>query len=373
MMWGAQVIVFFLLVQDLVLYLCMVFNFKDYFGKTPASWPNITVLIPARNEEDNIKACLEALEQLDYPSENLQVILGNDGSEDHTEELMKTWQSTQSHCLFLNINEAPANSTMTGKANALNQMAKLADGEYLLFTDADCKVGAGWAKEMVGAAVQADASLVTGITAVEGRQLFGKLQAMDWWLTLGMVKVFADLNTKVTSMGNNMLIKKSLYEKLGGFEKLPFSVTEDFELAKAVSQLGYRSIHQVSQNSLLETKPVADYWGLLRQRKRWMRGAMGLTLIWKVLLALQVLFFPSIIFLTWLNPLLGVGIWAMKIFIQSLFLRHFAGKTQRHLAVGNLLLFEFYYLFISWSTIVYYFWPAKINWKGRTYPVYHPK
>ncbi|WP_235893479.1 glycosyltransferase [Litoribacter populi] len=356
-----------------MLFICLAFRFKNHVKSYKKVWPSISILVPARNEEANIQDCLAAVARLEYPHDKIQVILGNDGSTDNTGNIMQGWTESQRNWELLNILPSPDNFNMNGKANALAQMAKLAEGDFLLFTDADCRVGSQWAKEMVSAVLDANASLVTGITTLEEVSLFGKLQSLDWWLTLGMVKVMVDFNNNVTSMGNNMLVSRKAYESVGGFESLPFSVTEDFELAKAFSSFGYKSIHQVSEQSLVLTNAIPSYKDLLQQRKRWMRGAMGLGIFWKALLAIQVLFFPSIIFLILQSTLIGGVVWGLKIFIQGVFLRYFALKTNTRLAASSLLLFEFYYLIISWSTIVYYFWPAKITWKGRTYPFNNPK
>jgi len=209
---------------------------------------------------------------------------------------------------------------------------------------------------------------VTGITSVRTGGFFSSMQSMDWWLTLGMVKVLSDLQTSVTSMGNNMLLSKEAYQAIGGFEALPFSVTEDFEIAKAVTGTGRKAVHQVSPASFVATNGAESFRGLLKQRKRWMKGAMGLSFFWKLLLALQVLFFPAILLLFWIGGWWALPVWAVKVWIQGFLVYYFAGKAGVNVPWKQLAVFEFYYLFISWSTIVYYFWPAKIEWKGRAYP-----
>jgi hypothetical protein len=88
---------------------------------------------------------------------------------------------------------------------------------------------------------------------------------------------------------------------------------------------------------------------------------------WRAVLAIQVLFFPSIFYLCFLYPFEGVSIWLAKVVIQSLFIYLFSLKTGQKLKISTLLLFEIYYLFTSGSTIVYYFWPSKTDWKGRKY------
>ena len=139
-----------------------------------------------------------------------------------------------------------------------------------------------------------------------------------------MIKCTSDLAHSVTAMGNNMLVGKEAYSAVGGFENIPFSVTEDFALAHALIGKGYKPVHQVSHRSLVMTKAEKNLFELMKQRKRWMKGAMSLPWYWILLLALQCGFFPAIIYLLIYNPFLSTGVWLGKVTIQSLFIRMFA-------------------------------------------------
>lgn len=361
------VLLYLVLIQDLLLNIGLVFNFKPYKHSLPQEdLPHITILVPARNEEKDLPTCLRSLENLDYPIDKIEFIIGNDGSDDATEGVIKSWVSGAENRRYLNISPQSV-GTMNGKANGLSQMIAISGGKYLLFTDADCQVNELWAKEMVSSALGEGADLVTGITTVIPDTWFAAMQGMDWWLTLGMIKVLADIGKSVTSMGNNMLVTKKAYQAVGGFENLPLSVTEDFELAKAIHRAGYKAIHHVAAESLVETQGEESLSNLMKQRKRWMKGAMGLPWFWKIMLALQVLFFPSIIIFLFYNPGFALAIWMGKILAQSLFIKDLARSTGTIILPFYLISFEFYYLFISWSTVVYYFWPSRVKWKERQY------
>lgn len=366
MIYFALTMVIFLLIQDTVLWILVRFNFKDYLEKNEFEIPFVSILIPCRNEGENLPQCLDSLENLEYPRQKLQIILGNDRSSDDTEMILKAFADQNRTVKLVQIQEGDS-TKMNGKANALSQMAKYATGEVLLFTDADCQVPGNWVKSMVKAWRNSGAGVITGITYIKANNIFGKLQAMDWWLSLGMVKVMSDLGFSVTSMGNNMLISKEAYLAVGGFESIPFSLTEDFEIARNIHSKGLNLVQQVSEDNLIATKPQSNFLRLLQQRKRWMFGAMALPFYWRLILGIQVLFFPCIIFLFFLNPLLGFWIWITKVLIQGMFIFRFALKAGIRIAVLDLFLFEIYYMITSWSTILYYFWPSKTDWKGRRY------
>lgn len=356
----------FLILQDFFLWILLKSNFKSYKGNMEGDWPDISILIPCRNEENNLPSCLKALEELDYPKEKLQVVFGNDQSTDQTYSILHHWVEKRPWATVIKIDSGDLRK-MNGKANALSQMVKETKCEVLLFTDADCQVPVYWAKKMVEGWRTSGADLVTGITNVKGSVLFEKMQAMDWWLTLGMVKVVDDLDFSLTAMGNNMLISKKAYFEVGGFEGIPFSLTEDFEIGRQILKKGFRGIHLVSEDNLVKTNGQDNFTALLRQRKRWMSGAMTLPGIWKLVLGLQVLFFPAMIFFFFLYPFEGLLIWLLKVVMQSIFIYNFALKSGERLKILDLMLYEIYYLITSWSTIVYYFWAAKTDWKGREY------
>lgn len=364
----ALVIVIALILQDALLIGLLRFNFKSYTTQPKAdfSWPTVSIIIPFRNEESNVARVLASLEHLVYPIERLQIILGDDGSEDRTGELLQSWASKFVHVDFFSLNK-PVEFSGNGKAWALQQLCEHATGEYLLFTDADCELPVDWASSMVNASLSTNAAMVTGVTQVEGSSTFAIMQSLDWYLNLGMVKVLSDLGTNITSMGNNMLVTKAYYKLVGGFEQTYHSLTEDFEMAKCVARAKGKHIHLVSAGNLITTQLISSFLELLQQRKRWMHGAMALPLYWKVLLGLQVLFFPSIILLTILSFWKGIGLWLLKLVTQSLFLIYFSSKTAQLIKIRHLFLFEIYYLCTAWCTIVYYFWPGKTRWKGRSY------
>ncbi|MDN3668186.1 glycosyltransferase [Echinicola jeungdonensis] len=359
-------LVFLLLIQDLLLWILLKYHFQDYSKPIEeGSWPRISVLIPARNEAQYLPQCLKALEKLRYPPEKIEFIIGNDESTDQTEAIIKAWAGKEHNRVYVNVSPQKGN-LMNGKANALVQLIQVAEGELFLFTDADCEVNPEWAREMVRAFTP-EKGMVIGISRVKAKSFWERWQGMDWWLTLSMVKVASDLGQSLTGVGNNMLVSKEAYNSVGGFEALPFSVTEDFELGRAIWAKGYRPVHQVSLLSLALTKAENNVLDLLRQRKRWTQGAMGLPWFWKMALVMQLLFFPAIIYLVFQNFTFGLLLWAIKIFLQMNLMQYYAQKTKTRLPFIPLLFFEVYYAVISWSTIVYYFWPSKIKWKERNY------
>lgn len=360
---GAGLLVF----QYAVLLLFLKFNWKNHFKKTSLS-PMVSVLIAARNEEKHLPDLLKSLSGLDYPKEQLEILIADDQSSDNTPGIVEKWAENSPNRKLISVRpEQVGLYQQNGKANALAILAKKAKGEILFFTDADCEIPSGWIREGLGCFGE-KVGMVIGITQVKATGFFQKMQEIDWWNTLGIVKVVTDWDLPTTGLGNNMAIRKEAYFKCRGFEGIPHSLTEDLEISKAIRSSGYRICQQVSEEILVKTKAEKDWKTLLIQRKRWMTGAMTLSVPWKIVLAFQFLFFPMVLALIFLDWKLGLGLWVLKVVFQSFFLSAFAKKAGQKIGVLELIFFDIYQIQSLSLTILYYFWPGKVHWKARNYP-----
>ena len=97
-------------------------------------FPSVTILVPAYNEEKNIRFKLDNLTNLDYPKDKLQIIIVNDGSTDGTLQEVHKFQEWKADVKI----EVLDNSQRIGKTKALNMALKHATGEILIVSDADC-------------------------------------------------------------------------------------------------------------------------------------------------------------------------------------------------------------------------------------------
>lgn len=366
MVWAA-IFSGLLVVQYALLLILLKVNWKNNFVQK-INLPKVSVLVAARNEESQIPRLLQSLARLDYPSDLLEILIGDDESEDLTAQIVEKWAAEGQNRKLISIGaDQKKLAKNTGKANALGILSRYARGEVYFFTDADCEVPENWIKEGINC-FDDKTGIVIGITQVRSRNLFDKMQEIDWWNTLGIVKAVTDLNLPTTGLGNNMVISKAAYDECGGFEKIPYSLTEDLEISKSIHKLGYKIRHQVSEDFLVKTKPELGLKALLKQRKRWMSGAMTLSIPWKLLLGLQVLFYPSVLVLILINWKVGILIWGLKILLQTAFFNYFARKAGQTNRIFDLILFEFYQIWNLSLTILYYFWPGQIEWKARKYP-----
>lgn len=335
----------------------------------PQDLPKVTIMVAARNEEANILACLEALSKLSYPESHLQILIGNDHSTDTTEQLTRHFIQDKAHFTCINIKENLGQAR--GKANVLANLANNAQGDWWLIADADVVVPVDWVQAMleVQQKKQADESvgIVTGFTLVQGKSLFARLQAIDWVYALGLIKVWSDQGIPVTAMGNNLGVLPKAYQATGGYENIPFSITEDFALFKEIIKRGFHFRNVIHLKLTATTQPVSTVKAWLHQRKRWMSGALQAPWFLSLFFALHACFWALVVPLFLIDSWWAIGFAGFKLSIQSIFIGVILKRIRQLSLWPYLMLFELYHVVFTWMMLLFYFLPIQVVWKGRRY------
>lgn len=232
----------------------------------PHNPPQVSVLIAARNEEDAIGPCLEALSDQSYPPDRLEVVVADDHSSDGTAAVA---ERAGVRCIRLQGPDA------AGKAAALHAAYSAARGDILLTTDADCRPPRNWVRNLAAQFDDPDAGVVCGVTSVRQGDRLSAVQALDWALLLTIAAGLSALGKPLTAMGNNMGFRREAYEAVGGFASLPYSVTEDYTLFRAVRRHARWRVRLVLDASLENrTEPLRTLRDVFSQRRRWARGGL---------------------------------------------------------------------------------------------------
>ena len=270
-------------------------------GIAPAAepLPRVGVLVAARNEEDRLGRCLDALLAQDYPADRLTIYVADDHSTDRTAAVIRRYARRGADALVLASatpeaweGDAPSSpavryvavpdpvGTLAGKANAIHAAVGASDEALLLVTDADCAPPPGWVRHHAAYFGDPVVGLVCGHAEVEHRTSFEAAQALDWSFLLAVCTVLAEAGRPVTAMGNNMAFRRAAYEAVGGYPALPFSVTEDYVLFRTIAaRSGFRVRVLFDAGLRVRTLPLDRWADVHQQRRRWARGggaAVGL-------------------------------------------------------------------------------------------------
>jgi cellulose synthase/poly-beta-1,6-N-acetylglucosamine synthase-like glycosyltransferase len=335
-------------------------------GPVPTPLPRVSVLIAARDEEAALPRCLASLRALDYPAELLEILVGDDASTDRTAEVARAaMQGFAGQFRVVPITEMQG--LARGKANVLAHLARAATTDFFFITDADISLPSTWITSLLVHAAPG-VGTVTGITAVSGPRLFHRLQGIDWLLSLGMVQVVSDLGRPVTAMGNNMLVTRAAYGATGGYEALPFSVTEDFTLFQAVLARGYGFRQIFTPEARADSLPILTWPALLRQRRRWLRGVQSLPLRLRLELLFFSSFWPALLALGVVaGPAAALAVWGLKVLVQGALAHAAYRRVGLRLPWHLLPAFELYTLAMTISIFGFRVFGGAVVWKGRRY------
>ncbi|GAB4494239.1 MAG: glycosyltransferase family 2 protein [Anaerolineales bacterium] len=208
----------------------------------PAAGPLVSLIVPARNEEKNIRRCVQSLLAQDYP--HLQILVVDDRSTDSTSVILAELAAQDSRLVILAGRDLPAG--WAGKPHALYQAANAATGEWLLFVDADTFLHPNAVSAALASAQKTGADLYTVMT----EQITG-----SFWERVVMPLVMTALSVGFSprrvndpstrdaiANGQFILIKRSVYDAIGGHEKLKNQIVEDKAISEQVKWNGYRLI-----------------------------------------------------------------------------------------------------------------------------------
>jgi chlorobactene glucosyltransferase len=248
----------------------------------PVGAPRISVIVPARNEARNIRRCVEALLAQTYPDFELLVL--DDRSTDATPAILAKLAQRDTRLRLLHGAELPPG--WAGKPHALAQAAAEAHGDWLCFVDADTFVTPDALASVFAAARARKADLFTILTEQELGTFWEKviLPLVFTGLSVGFSprKVNRPETPDAIANGQFILIRRGVYDAVGGHTALHDSIVEDKDMAVLVKRSGYRLIvadgMQVARTRMYTSLP--EMWeGWTKNIFLGLKGSAGLLLL----------------------------------------------------------------------------------------------
>lgn len=231
---------------------------EDTFTEPLAESPLVSIMLPARNEERNIGACLESLVRLDYPA--LEIIVVNDRSTDRTREIVEEFQKT--HANITLINNTDLHEGWTGKNFALHQGVQKARGEWYLFTDADTCHHPRSLFQAMSYVLKKKVDMLTLLPLLEGKSFWEKLiqpiAGAVLLISFPIQKSNDPASDTAFANGQYILIRKETYRGIGGHEALKQYFLEDIAMAKAVKSAG-KTLNVVISPDLYKTRMYKNF------------------------------------------------------------------------------------------------------------------
>jgi cellulose synthase/poly-beta-1,6-N-acetylglucosamine synthase-like glycosyltransferase len=355
----------------ILLYLKNGWSKLDYFyadeiqGKT-----TVSVLIAARNEENCIKNTIEDVLAQDYPKHLVQFIIVDDHSTDRTSEIVKSFANQGVKLIVLNENEA-LNSY---KKKAISEAIKKSDGDLIVTTDADCRMGSNWLKTIVSCFESGDYKLISSpVIYFEEKSLFEELQSLEFLFLISLGASGIGNGMPTTCNGANLAYRRDVFLSLNGFQGIDNLASGDDELFmhKVVAAYPKGVAFCKSRDAIVNTHAKPNLFEFIQQRKRWASKSTKYKNKWLVSLGVLIWAFNLSIFLNLVaglfNPVfyfIGAFAFLFKTGAELLFMIpvcRFEGRLK----------LLWYQPFLSLIHIIYLIYiglvgnSGKYMWKGR--------
>jgi len=316
---------------------------------TDKELPNVSIIIPAYNEEKSIARTIKSILSSNYPKEKFEIIVVDDGSTDRTFEIAKRSENKGVR-VFSKENG--------GKGSALNFGIKRCNGEIVFSMDADTFVNPSSVKNMTRYFKNEKVMSVTpAIVLHKPKGILQRIQQIEYLSGIFLRKAFSSVNAVHITPGAFSAYRKSFFDKYGGYDEK--NITEDLELSLRIQFNNY--VIENSLESPVYTIAPRNFFSLLKQRRRWYVGLMKNTWDFRKIFSpkygdLGMFVFP----IAWISILLSVIFFvylAIKSFssIQNelLFLSNINFDFGNFLDIGFYNLERFFFLFISNPFIIF--------------------
>lgn len=341
------------------------------FSSSNTSSKYVSILIAARNEEDNIARTIEAVLQQNYPAAQLELIIVDDHSTDKTAEIVRTYADRGVKLLQLQVGD----KLNSYKKYAITKAIEMASGEIIVTTDADCRMGPDWIRTIMAYFDKHDSYLVSSPVAYsEEKSRFEELQTLEFLYLIGLGAAGIGNGNPTTCNGANLAYRRDVFFEMGGFKGIDNLASGDDELflhkvaEKYADKIGFCK----SRDAIVYTDAKPDLASFISQRKRWASKStkykdkkvifLGVC-IWLFNLALICSLIGFVILLPNLNWWLLTA-FGLKLIIEFIFLLPVLSFAKRLELLKYLpfltVIHTFYMVYIGIAGNI-----GKYDWKGR--------
>jgi cellulose synthase/poly-beta-1,6-N-acetylglucosamine synthase-like glycosyltransferase len=230
----------------------------------------VSVIIPARNEDKNIQACLSSLKNQTYPVSLLEVLVVDDHSEDSTAEMVKRFP--MSNVRLIHLSDFVTDKLNSYKKKAIEIGIGEASGDWIITTDADCTATPEWIWHVMAYQEMKSAELIAAPVKLTAREnLLEVFQALDFLTLQGITAAAAYRNLHTMCNGANLAYSKQAFLKVKGFENIDSIASGDDMLLmqKIQERFPGKTAYLKSIKSTVTSAPASNWRAFWQQRIRW--------------------------------------------------------------------------------------------------------
>lgn len=348
-------------------------NVKVFHLKPEEPIIKFSIVIPFRNEAENLSPLLQSIQRLAYPVDLFELIFVDDESNDHSVQIIQS-ALVNSSINFRIINNK--RTSVSPKKDAITTAVKHANFDWIISTDADCKLPTHW-MQCYNNFIRLNNSdfIVAPVSYHYNYGLFHAFQTLDFMSLQGTTIGAFGLQQEFLCNGANLAYKKSLFQNLNGFSGNDAIASGDdvFLLQKAM-KVKHCKIHYLkSENAIVYTNPVATLSELLSQRIRWASKATAYTSWFSVTTTMTVFATNTVLILALIFGLLGwisakiiLVLWTGKAILDVLLLYKTADflnqKSVLKYVIVSSLIYPIFNVFVAFNSFF-----KGYQWKNRSF------
>jgi cellulose synthase/poly-beta-1,6-N-acetylglucosamine synthase-like glycosyltransferase len=241
---------------------------KRHQLKTGNFQTKVTILIAARDEEENIRKTIDDLLAQDYPRNLTEIIIVDDHSTDSTADIINSYADKGVKLLQLESTQV-LNSY---KKKAIAEAIRQSTGDLMVATDADCRMGPKWLSTIVGYFEAGGMLMISSpVTYFEEKTLFEKMQTLEFSFLIGIGAAFIGNSRASTCNGANLAYRKETFYEVGGFTGIDDLASGDDELLlqKVAARFPGRIGFLKNRDAVVYTHAKHNLDSFLQQRRRW--------------------------------------------------------------------------------------------------------
>ncbi|MBO9593897.1 MAG: glycosyltransferase [Niabella sp.] len=333
-----------------------------------------TVIIPARNEASNILRLLESIKQQQYPAHLFEVIVVDDHSDDKTAALAEQFRTANRASFSMTLIRLTGEALNSYKKKAIETGIAASRHEWIVCTDADCMVPAGWLQGFAQLIHETDPVFIAAPVAfMEAGTLVNVFQDLDFLTLQGITGASVYKNIHTMCNGANLAYRRDVFEEVNGFKGIDTIASGDDMLLmhKIWKRYPQRIAYLKSEQTIVKTMAAPTWKAFINQRIRWASKATYYddTRIFAVLLLVYLfnLSFLVLLIAAFTNNCYLYALlifWGFKTLIEYPFIKSVAQFFNKQSRLKYFFLFQ--PLHIGYTILAGFLGSfGRYEWKGR--------
>ncbi len=262
-------LIFVLYIFQIILYIIGFSKIKNYeldsIFKNIDNKKYLSVIIPFRNEENNLIPLLKSLSQQSLNSDFFEVIFVNDCSIDNSEDVLLSSISKIENYKYLKTNKLSS-----GKKNALKLGVRESETELIVTTDADCIHNKKWLETILTYYLENTPKMIIAPVIMKGKSFFENLQAKEFFSLIASTAGAAGIKRPIMCNGANLIYEKKVYNEFENALKFEEVSGDDVFLMHNIKSRYCNDIHYLkSKNAITYTFAEKSIKSFFKQRFRW--------------------------------------------------------------------------------------------------------